>query len=119
MFKKKNRNSSLLGIIFGASSIATLALGSVLLYYLKSRNSEAKLIPSSVEGRIDKVIEVLNKKFGKRWVNRGVSVLETGLESMLPAPLVALVSVVHRVEHQSEQQAWSGQEKRAQAMAMA
>jgi hypothetical protein len=119
MFKRKNRKN-LLGILIGAGSVVTLGLGAALLHYLRSGvgDADASLIPNSIEERLDKVVEALNKKFGKRWVNRGVATLQAGLSTVLPAPLVGLVEVVHRVEHLAEQHGWKSQEKLTQAAGM-
>jgi hypothetical protein len=120
IFKRNVRKHPWFTAIIGASSVAVLSIGAGLLYYLRagSGNKDASLIPNAVEDRIDKVVEALNHKFGKRWVNRGVTTLQAGLSTVLPAPLVGLVEVVHRVEHLAEEKGWKSQDKRANAAQM-
>lgn len=97
-----------------------LALGAAALYYLKSGAGadDAMLIPNTIEGRLDRVLEALNQRFGKRWVNQTLSTLQQGLSTILPTPLVALVDTVYRVEQYGRQVGWSGNQKRCQAAGM-
>lgn len=107
-------------LIMGAVVASATALGVGLLYYLKAglAQSEATLIPDLLEQRLDKVVAALNRRFGKHWVEQALGTLKTGLETMLPAPLVALVEVVHRVEQLGQKQGWDGLHKRQEAVAM-
>lgn len=120
ILNRKVRRHPLLAVAIGVASAAVITVGAGLLYYLRAGlgGKDASLIPESIEGRIDKVISALNRKYGKRWVNRGVSALQVGLSAVLPAPLVGLVELVHRVEHLAEQQGWKGAEKRTHATQM-
>lgn len=108
-------------LIIGAAMTAATALGVGLLYYLKSGSAEAdaSLIPNSIEQRLDRLVETLNQRFGKQWVTEALGTLQAGLEKILPAPLVALVEVVHRVEKKGQEAGWSGSQKLHQAAAMA
>lgn len=110
-----------IALIIGAAMTAATALGVGLLYYLKSGAGEAdaSLIPNSVEQRLDRLVEALNKRFGKQWVTEAMDTLQAGLTKVLPAPLVALVEVVHRVERQGKEAGWSGSQKLHQAAVMA
>lgn len=65
------------------------------------------------------MVEALNQRFGKQWVTEVLGTLKAGLEKVLPAPLVALVEVVHRVEKKGQEAGWSGSQKLHQAAAMA
>jgi hypothetical protein len=120
ILKRNVRRHPWLAVLIGVSSVATLSIGAGLFYYLRAGlgKRDASLIPDSVEGRIDKVVEALNQKFGKRWVNRGVSALQAGLSVVLPTPLIGLVEVVHRVEHLAEQNGWKSHEKLSHAAEM-
>lgn len=107
-------------IIGGVLAGATL-LGAGLLYYLNSGvgEADAPLIPNSIERHLDNIVDALNRRFGKRWVNQALSTLKAGLSNVLPPQLVALVNVVHRVEQVGQQYGWTGAQKRYQALAMA
>jgi hypothetical protein len=92
------------------------------LYYLlagRGEENDAALIPNTLEGRIDFLIEALNKQFGKRWVDKGLDVLKSQLEQRLPPLMVALVSVVYAVEQASRFRAMSGYDKKQAALQMA
>lgn len=106
------------GLLMGAAVTAVTALSVGLLYYLKSGSGEksASLIPSSLEQKLDSVVEALNRRFGKHWVEQALSTLKAGLERTIPAPLVALVEVVHGVEQIGQKNGWSGLQKRHEAV---
>ena len=96
--------------------------GSVLLYYLLSgagSEKDAVLIPNSIEKRLDKVIDALNREFGKDWVRFGISALEAGLSKVLPPPLVGLVMAVHKAEQTGIQLGVSGAQKKQHAIQFA
>lgn len=109
----------------GLLAAAGLLLGGFLLYYLKDgagSERNAALIPDEVEDSLDRVVDELNRLFGRRWVNRGLAVLEKSLSSILPTPMVALVSIVHQTEQWAEGQrqmgrAVNGYQKRQFAVA--
>lgn len=106
------------GLIIGG--VVAGALGVSLLYYLTSGvgEADAPLIPNSIERHLDNIVDALNRRFGKRWVNQALSTLKAGLSNVLPPQLVALVNVVHRVEQYGQQQGWNGAQKRYQAVVM-
>lgn len=110
-----------IALIIGGAVTAATALGVGLLYYLKSGigDSRSSLIPNSIEERLDRLVEALNQRFGKQWVTQALSSLQAGLEKFLPAPLVALVEVVYRVEQTGQEAGWSGAQKRREAVEMA
>lgn len=77
------------------------AVGAIALYYTqvgRGEESDAALIPNSLEGRIDLVVAALNKQFGKRWIDWSMDALKSYLQRTLPATLVTLVDVVSTVE---------------------
>ena len=118
MASRSSNNDGVVGALVG---LGVLALGALGLHYLTSgvgSENDAPFIPNSIEGRIDKVVEALNRTFGKRWVNQGLATLRRGLASVLPAPLVALVDAVHVAEQQGLAFGWSGYQKRCQAAGM-
>lgn len=84
-----------------------LGLVAALLYYLKEgagSENDAALIPNSIEAKLDRIVDALNQRFGRQWVNQGLARLEQGLTGFLPAPLVAMVEVVHKTEQWAKQQ---------------
>lgn len=113
-------NKTPAALIISIAVSAATALGVGLLYYLKAGTGETKaaLIPSSLEQRLDRVVEALNKRFGKHWVEQTLGTLKRGLETVLPAPLVALVDAAYRVEQLGQRDGWSGQQKRHEAVVM-
>lgn len=94
--------------------------GGLLLHYLTSGVGEddASLIPNAIEDRLDRVVDALNLRFGKQWVQYGIDTLRSGLASMLPQPMVQLVSVVQQVEKAGIRNGWTGYQKQCQAAGM-
>lgn len=73
-----------------------------------------------VEEQIDKVVGALNQtQYRKGWGAFGVAVLKRALGGTLTGELIALVDVVHAVEHLGAQHGWSGLRKQQQAVAYA
>jgi hypothetical protein len=71
----------------------------VLLIYLRTgrgRNN-SRLIPDALEDRIDRLIEVLNREVGPRWVDLGLDALQIHIERTMPQ-LAGLVRLVHWAE---------------------
>ena len=97
-----------------------VVVGGLLLHYLTSGVGEddASLIPNAIEDRLDRVVGALNRRFGKQWVQYGIDTLRSGLASMLPQPMVQLVSVVQQVEQAGIRNGWTGHQKRCQAAGM-
>jgi hypothetical protein len=94
-----------------AGGIALASAGAIGLYYLltgagKEKNSA--LIPDAIEDKLDRVVETLNRTFGKGWGSYAV----LALQATLPAPLVGLVHFVHVAE---QQHGLSGDQKRKHA----
>lgn len=109
--KKGNDGWWIAGLIVG---------GAALLYYLQTglNNENSALIPDTVEGKVDALIDRLNKKFGKQWVDLGVWYLKSQLQSTLPAGLVGLIDVVAEVENMSKIRPMTGLQKRQIAIQM-
>jgi len=103
--------------------IAGLVIGGLgLLYYLQTgigKENDSLLIPNTFDGKIHSLIAVLNSRFGKRWVDFGVSVLKYSLQKTLPASLVGLVGIVAAVENMSEHSWMSSHDKQQLAVQMA
>lgn len=97
-----------------------VVVGGLLLHYLTSGVGEddASLIPNAIEDRLDRVVDALNRRFGKQWVQYGIDTLRSGLASLLPQPMVQLVSVVQQVEQAGIRNGWTGYQKRCQAAGM-
>ena len=101
---RKSNNTGLL-------AATGLLLGGFLLYYLKDgagSERNAALLPDEIEDNLDRVVDELNRLFGRRWVDRGIAALEKSLSAILPTPVVALVSVVHETEKWAERQRTMG-----------
>lgn len=103
----------ILGIVIG------VGIGAFTLYYLtagRGEESDAALIPADLEGRIDFVVDALNRKFDKWWVDRGLDVLEIYLKGILPWQVVALIGVIYQVEQLSKTRPMSSQAKKETAV---
>lgn len=112
--KRSDGEKLLLGLLLG--------IGALGLYYLMAgtgRENNAMLIPDALEGRIDRVVDTLNTRIGKNWVNLGVQALKSFLRTTLPAPLVELVDVVYAVEQQARHTPMTSQAKLQHAIAIA
>jgi len=80
---------------------AGVIVGGGLLYFLKSgagSEKDSPLTPQFIEDPLDAIVDALNRRFGKRWADTALSVLEKALEVALPPKVVSLVKVVHRAE---------------------
>lgn len=97
---------------------AALAVGA--LYYIKTgagSEKNAAIIPDVIEDPIDEIVDALNRKFGKKWVDQTLSVLEKALEHALPAKTVAFVRLIHRAELMAKEEKIVPSEKKAWAQA--
>ena len=102
-----------LGIVIG------VGIGALAVYYLtadRGEESNAALIPDDLEGRIDFIVEALNKKFDKSWVDRGLDALEIYLKGLLPWQVVALIGVIYQVERLSKTKYMNSQAKKETAV---
>jgi hypothetical protein len=70
-----------------------------------------------MEGKIDRVVEELNRRFGKRWVNVGLDAVMAHLQRTLPPPVVVVANAVFEVEQMSRYVRMTGFEKRQAAAA--
>ncbi len=80
-----------------------LLLAAAGVYYAQrgqGKENDAILIPNNIEGRIDFLVDALNKAFGHGWLNLGVKELRAYVGTTLP-PLLALVDIVSAVEQWS------------------
>lgn len=96
--------------------------GGFLLYYLLSgagSENDAPLIPNALERHLDQVVDGLNQRFGKRWVNAGISALEAALYGVLPPNVVGLVRAVHEAERIGARKGLSGNQKKQHAIRVA
>jgi hypothetical protein len=94
----------------------------LLLYGLNIATAEEKgggPVPADPGGRINKVVELLNNKFGHRLVTLGLSVLRAYVAKMLPPSEVELVNVVYEVENQPRILPLPGPSKQQLAIQMA
>lgn len=116
MSGRNGSGGGLVALLVGGVVVA----GGLLLHYLTSGVGEddASLIPNAIEDRLDRVVDALNRRFGKQWVQYGIDTLRSGLASMLPQPMVQLVSVVHQVEQAGIRNGWTGDQKRCRAAGM-
>lgn len=92
--------------------------GAVVLHYAPTGcedENNAPLIPDSLEGKIDRVVEGLNRRFGKRWVDAGFDAIMAHLKLTLPPPVVAVTNAVFEVEQMSRYVRMTGLEKRRAA----
>jgi len=98
---------------------ASLVVGGLaLLYYLKTGlgKENSVLMPDSLEGKIDALVERLNETFGKRWIDLGLWYLKSQLQNALPVALVSLIDVVAQVENMSKHRPMWGYEKQQLAV---
>lgn len=103
----------ILGIVIG------VGIGAFVVYYLtagRGEDSNAALIPDDLEGRIDYVVEALNRSFGKPWVDHGLNALEVYLKGSLPWQVVALIGVIYQLERLSKTRYMSSQVKKDTAV---
>lgn len=98
-----------------------IGVGAVALYYTQTgvgKENDSALIPNTLEGKIDRLIAVLNTKFGKGWVDMGAGVLKYSLQSALPEPLVTLVDIVVAAENESKRRRMTSSQKQQLAVHM-
>jgi hypothetical protein len=102
-------------------ALLLLAGGGLVLYAVKVATDEEKSgmpLPADPGGRIDFIVEKLNKRFGKGWVTVGLNALRAYLEQVLPKAVVGLVNVVYQVEQQSIYMPMNGLEKKRATLNM-
>jgi len=88
--------------------------GAALLLYLRGgRGKDNSLfLPDPIEDRIDRVVAALNQRFGKRWVDVALDVLQRQVELTMPGA-AALVSAVYRAERYYAGQSGAAKKKAA------
>src|SRR4051812_9791914 len=75
--------------------------GALALYYIiagAGSDQDAAAIPNSIEQKLDRVVDALNSRLGKAWVDRGLGYVQSALSGVLPPALVGLVGAVYRAE---------------------
>lgn len=90
---------------------AILGFALTRLFAPRTSRRPARL-PAAPEHRIDAVVATLNRTFGKDWVHMSAGRLKSRLRDALPAPLLALVEVVHMIEDHATDRPLSGATKR-------
>lgn len=111
---KKNRDDWWIG------GLVLVGLG--VLYYMQTgmgKERDSALLSNTLEGKIDMLIAALNERFGKRWVDYGVDVLNHYVQTTLPMSVVGLVGVVANVENISKRNAITSYQKQQLAVQMA
>jgi hypothetical protein len=111
---QRNRNEGLVVLL--------VAVGAPLLYYLlagQGKEKDAALIPNDLEGRVDLVVDALNRQFGKHWGDLGLQALRFYLQNVLPPQVVALVNVIYSAEQYAKFTEMSGYHKQQTAVAWA
>jgi hypothetical protein len=108
-------------IAFGALSLGAAAFVGVFVYnYAKSGGGSKKnavAIPDAIEDRIDVIVDTLNAKWpDKRWADRGLEVVASYLEGVLPPGVARLVNAVQEAETEGARQNLSGPQKLALAV---
>lgn len=91
--------------------------GTIALYtYLKTGVGAQKspFLPDVVEDKIDALVGWLNKKYGRRWVQRGLSTLQHAVEVGMPG-LAGVLNAVFAAEQATRGQRATSQEKRQNA----
>ena len=108
-----------------AAKVAVGAVGAFAagggIYYLSLGAGSKKntaLIPKSIEDRLDHVVDALNETFDKKWVDKGIQVLEAVLARTLPPAVVALIEFVVQAEKLGLQNEWEGQQKKRHALSL-
>jgi len=96
--------------------LGVIAVG-CFLYYSRAGKGEdnALLIPDALENRLDQVVDALNRAFGPKWVNVGMSTLHSYLMRTMPG-VGGLVEAVYRVELEYRQYVNAGAAKRQAAI---
>lgn len=99
--------------------LGAIVVGGLLYYsYAGKGKDNALLIPDALENRIDRVIDTLNRAFGQRWVNAGISALQAHIVRTMPG-VAGLVNAVYRAELQYRQYANAGAAKKQAALGYA
>jgi hypothetical protein len=109
--------AGLLGVLLPLGGVLTLVGVGVYIYVSTGRGrKDSPLVPNVIEERIDRLVEWLNTRFGKQWMDQRLDTVQTALSAAMPFPATALVGVVHQVERLGKTKGWSGAEKRAEAI---
>jgi len=115
------KGPSLTQIMFGALSLGFVAFIGVFIYnYAKSGGGSKKnavAIPDPIEDRIDVIVDTLNAQWpDKRWADRGLEVVASYLEGVLPPGVAKLVDAIQEAETEGAKQNLSGPQKLALAV---
>ena len=91
--------------------------GTIALYtYLKTGAGAKKspFLPEAIEDRIDNLVGWLNKRFGKRWVQRGLTTLQHAVELGMPG-LAGVMNAVFAAEQATHGKGMTSKEKQTDA----
>jgi len=101
---------ALLGLFAGA-----------VIYYAKvgqGKENDAAVIPNSLERLIDDAVNTLNRRYGKDWIDVGISVAVSYLRRAMPQT-AAVADIIAEVELESRRRPMSGRDKQQAAGRMA
>lgn len=106
--------------VLAAGGVVAVGLGTVLgINYLRFGAGSGKnsaVTPDFVEKEIDRLIDLLNRTFDKKWVDQGLERLAQALESGLGPIGKALLAILEEVERRDA--AKPGPEKKRSAVAL-
>jgi hypothetical protein len=97
--------------------LALLALGGLAYYSQtgKEEGQDSALIPNRIEDPIDRLVALLNQRFGPQWVDAGVYAIRLYLRSAAPE-LLSLVDAVAAAEQRYKGVPKSGPLKKREVM---
>lgn len=97
--------------------LALLALGGLVYYSQtgKEEGQDSTLIPNRIEDPIDRVVALLNQRFGPNWVDAGVYAIRLYLRSAAPE-LLSLADAVAAAEQRYKGVPKSGPLKKREVM---
>lgn len=97
--------------------LALLALGGLAYYSQtgKEEGQDSALIPNKIEDPIDRLVALLNQRFGPQWVNAGIYAIRLYLRSAAPE-LLSLVDAVAAAEQRYKGVPKSGPLKKREVM---
>lgn len=103
----------------GSDGLKLLAgLGFVYLLYKATglRGQNSPFIPDAIEDQIDRAIGLLDRSFGKEWVDHGLNAVEQLVRANFDAVAPGLAQVIYSAEEVGRQLQLSGWEKKQRAV---